>query len=195
MSAPTADAVRAFMRTRVRVLLANGDVHERTLSAFTPLDVLLLADPQGFELRVPRSDVRRISDAQYVCSECERKTNTRYAEDRCADCYRVWCMNQPVPSETCEVCGGGSAFYSPAAKYFACAQCHAKRGTLTGAGPEARLLQANARSFANCVGSDTDDTRHRWFRIKGKRYHCKNCPARRFNDPPFGTMWSENLSE
>ena len=180
MSAPTAEAVSAFVRMRVRVEVANGDVHERTLSALTPLDVLILADPQVFVVRVPRSDVHTIVDAQYACSECGRRTNTRYAEDRCADCYRVWCAQQSVPSETCEDCGSQGAVYSPKFKVWRCAQCHAKNASFMGSTVEMRVLT----DAAICRSDDKDSPRHDWKKMKSQ-YVCKLCKVKVFGKPAY----------
>jgi len=177
---PTPDEIRAFLRTRVRVELENGDVIERTLSAFTPGDVILLADPDGFEVSVQRVKVRAVVSAQYTCAECDRRTNTRYAFDRCADCYRVWCQKQPVPAELCDDCDTPGAVYSPKFKVWRCQQCHAKNASFMGSHIE--MLALSGPATADCRADDVESTRHDWVKVKSNSL-CRKCNIKVFNGP------------
>lgn len=185
----TQDEVRALVGTRVKVKF-GGEQKFLTLRAFTPKEVLILADQRGDELLLPFDDLKLLEDARIECRECGTLVNIVHGGEaqRCADCERGWAALQPTPREVCEGCGALGAFYSPRAKRFACAQCHAKQGTLTGIGAEARVLKMHE---SECKGTDTNDSLHRWFHIRGHRWHCKACGARRFNDPPLGTIYHE----
>lgn len=181
------DAVREFLRTRVLVTTQDGTQHERTLAAFSPKSILFLADTQGFEVQVPLAEVATITDARYTCAECGRMTNTRYSEDRCADCYRVWCANDDVPSEQCEEPDCTTrAFYSPGAKKFRCAHHHAKYKTLSGQGVEARVLGIHEQ--ADCRSDDVDSLRHEWRKVKSQ-WLCKKCKIKHFGQKPAGALF------
>lgn len=196
----TREDVSALIETRVRIKW-GGQPEVALLRAVTPSDIVILAGEGGIETFVPLADVKSVEDARHECKKCKDRVNrvfgrTEESAGLCATCTREWAATQPVPREICEKCGVEGAFYSPAAKYFACAQCHAKRGTLTGIGPEARVLQAREHQLdSECKGADTDDLRHRWWHIKGHRYHCKLCPARRFDEPPSGTLWTDHFAK
>lgn len=186
----TQDEVRAFTGQRVRVKFGGEEKFLRMI-ALTPNDTVILADARGHELLLPLDDLKTIEDARIKCRECGALVNVIHGGDaqRCADCERAFAATQPVPNEQCEEEGCDKrAFYSPAAKKFRCAQHHAKYNTLSGAFAESRVMQQEA---SECKGTDTADPRHRWFHIKGHRWHCKNCPARRYDDPPLGTIYRE----
>lgn len=184
------EEVRALVGTRVKVKF-GGELKFLTLRAFTPKEVLILADARGNELLLPYEDLKLLEDARIACKECGTLVNVVHGGDarRCADCERAYAATLPVPNEQCEEEGCDKrAFYSPKAKKFRCTQHHAKYDTLSGAFAESRVMQQDA---SECMGADTADERHRWFHIKGHRWHCKNCPARRFDDPPLGTIYRE----
>lgn len=187
----TREAVQEFVGYAVLVKTHDGEL-AGVMRSVTPRDELVLANHRGFPTFLPLAGVAAVEDARSTCGECGARVNNVFTGDdgtqRCASCERRYARTLPPPQEPCEECGTLGAFYSPRAKRFACAQCHAKQGALTGLGVEARVLAA---SQAACHGADTEDDRHRWYRIKGHRWHCKNCPARRFNDPPLGTIWRE----
>lgn len=179
------EAIRAKLRTRVRVTLEGGEALEGVLAAFSPADVLFVADPRGIERKVPLADVAAVDDARYTCSECGKQSNTTYDGDRCADCYRVWAAHDDAPQEICEEADCATrAFYSPGAKKFRCAFHHAQFNTLSGQGVEARVLEA---SVAECRSDDVNSLRHDWKKVKSQ-WLCKRCKIKHFGSTPAGAL-------
>lgn len=189
----TTDEARAHVGHAVLVDVRDGPVLYRVLTSITPHAELVLADERGHTTFVTLGDVLSVEDGRVPCHVCGALVNRVFLNEgdtaqRCATCSRAHARTLPPPKELCETCGVEGAFYSPRNKRFGCASCHAKADALTGLGVERRVLEA---AVAACKGADTEDARHRWVHIKGRRWHCKHCPARRFTDPQLGTIWRD----
>lgn len=155
------------------------------LRAVTPTDRLVVSSERGVETLIELSDAKSIEDARHKCSVCGALVNRIFGdpeEQRCADCERAYAARQPLPSEQCEEDPDCTerAFYSPLAKKFRCAQHHAKAGTLTGIGAEARVLHESRTAI--CRSDDIDSLRHDWKRSKSS-FHCRLCYVKVFTKP------------
>lgn len=189
-----ADALE-FRGMRVDVHLRDSTFTVNGVLRFvTPTDHVILAGPDGHETKLQLDVIRSIEDARFTCDRCgpdSRYNNvfeTRDDQPRtlCADHYRTWAAAQPPPIMECPTCeSGAQAFYSPRTKKYGCASCQGMGGGLTGLGVEARFL---AVQNAACRAQPADDPRHRWVHVRGSRYHCHLCEAKRFTEPPLGTL-------
>lgn len=182
------------MRVDVRLRDSAGPPLTGVLRFVTPTDHVILADPDGRETELPLDLVWSIADARFPCDRCGPDALYNYVfvtrddEPRtlCADHYREWASAQPAPIMICDRCtSGAQAFYSPRTKVFACAACQGMGKGLTGLGVEARFL---AVQNAACRAQPLDDERHRWMHVRGSRFHCTLCDAKRFTEPPLGTL-------
>jgi hypothetical protein len=200
----TRDDLAHLVGARVRVHLANVPdstaVVEGVLRFLPPPDRAVLADVvTGVETTFHLPRFVDVEDARLPCAACppgnSRNLHNNLFETRedpprrlCANHYRNWAQAQPAPITPCPDCDtGAQAFYSPGDKRFCCAQCHVKTGRMTGLSPEVQAMREQA---ADCRAQDLEDRRHRWFHVRGLRYHCKKCGAKRFTEPPQGTLAS-----
>jgi hypothetical protein len=195
--------LRSLLGCRVRVVTADSTpaAHDYVLR-FLPSKRAVFAQPgTGLEVAVDLVDIVCVEDARIECKRCHSRVNNTWnpylqhwlpedvppgtADTLCASCYRSFSYQMPAPIMECPECGKQPAFYSPRDKVFACAQCHGMRHSLTGLGVEERVMRT---ASADCKGADTDDPRHRWQNVKGHRYNCQKCFAKRFTDPDIRTL-------
>jgi len=178
-----ADEARSLVGVRVAWATAEGEQHS-LLRGVTPAGMAIFADDHsGQEQWVPVGDLNKIVEARHVCAGCGAQVNrVHQAGDDlcCAMCTRVWAAKQPRPLETCEGCGKLGAYYSPRAKRFACAQCHAEAGTNVGLHVEIRAREALARE--SCKGEDVHSLRHVWAQVRGK-WICTGCGTKTYDQP------------
>lgn len=175
---------------------AHGNVltHEAILRFLPPGEVVLADPASGRELRLPLSALSSVTDARRACAVCHTTPNNvfdprdrdpDYAGPRplCADDYRAWAYQQPPPLVPCPDCDSGDqAFFSPGDKRFCCVQCHQRTGSMLGSTVEFDAIRVQS---APCRSGDIDDPRHDWHHVRGHRYHCRSCHAKRFTDPPL----------
>jgi hypothetical protein len=180
------DEALALRGTRVRALFADsGEELVQVLRFVTPRGNLVFANQVGRQTVRPLEDCIWIEAAQHVCPSCGAHVNYVFPgrEDEtelCADCSRRRAAQLPPPTMVCEACGRDGAVRSPVTDAWRCMPCHAKHGTASGLAVERR---AAAALSADCHGADTEDPRHDWHKVNGKRYHCRACGARRFTEP------------
>lgn len=190
------DDLTPHVGNRVDVFLDGDPIRgiQRVLRFLPPDGTAVLADDDGREDRYPLESIVYVGDARRPCDRCgpdllyNNVFVTRDDPPRtlCADHYRTWAAAQPPPIMECPTCeSGAQAFYSPRTKKYGCASCQGMGGGLTGLGVEARFL---AVQNAACRAQPADDPRHRWVHVRGSRYHCHLCEAKRFTEPPLGTL-------
>lgn len=138
---------------------------------------LLLRGEGGRERAVTGTPVR----VELVCRTCDTPVAQKLYDGLCSDCERRRAATLPKPRETCEECGALGAYYSPAAKRFRCANCHARHRSNTGLFAEARTREAIAGDV--CKGQHIDDPRHQWVQVRGRRFHCRMCKSKTFEAP------------
>ena len=150
--------------------MITGEASYAILRAVTPMDMIILAGQGGRERIVELEALEVIKAAPVTCPDCQVQHQVDRESLRCADCERDWARAQPKPSETCEDCGGLGAFYSPRSRRFLDTACHVVAGSLTGNGPELRVMTREAP----CRTDDVDSERHDWRKAKSS-FLCRLC--------------------
>lgn len=146
--------------------------------SLTPKGMIVMAGYYGMERFFRPDEIESLNPDPIKCPKCRIEHQIWRESLRCVDCEREAGFRSSKPSETCETCGELGAFYSPRAKRFGCAQCHAKAGTLTGIGPEARVMM----QAAPCRSDDIHSERHEWKKLKTS-YVCAICKVRTHDKP------------
>ena len=183
----TRESVAGLVGRRVEVVW-GGDAYREFLQyrGMTPdgLSVYLADGNTGRESKhaISNGPMTAIIDAPLTCAQCGCETQRLFGPDTnfCADCEREWAARHASkPYMECEKdgCQNDNAFYSPKARRFLCPSCHANGRTLSGMGPEARVLEDVAhsrRKAAACRSDDIESYAHDWVQVKSKRV-CRLC--------------------
>jgi len=172
VSEQDAGSAKDLLYSLVRV----GNV-EGVLSGIKQDGTLFLRQDNGMQIEV-RGTPRQV---KMVCSTCRSIALQKLYDGLCADCERTRAKALPKPRETCEECGALGAYYSPAAKKFRCANCHARHLSNSGYFAESRAREALAAY--SCSGQEVDDPRHQWVHMRGTRFHCRICKSKTFQKP------------
>lgn len=114
------------------------------------------------------------------CARCGAGNLQKLYDGLCAGCYRAdaHAANTPTPRSPCDRCGHVPAFRNLAHRRneLLCARCHEADGV------PLRLRRGDAAALlAPCAFLDLDDPAHRWAHLRGTRFGCAGCGAKRFD--------------
>lgn len=118
------------------------------------------------------------TECHFVCITCKKGCRVVYGA-QCADCVRQNARRSSRQPTPCDKCGGGPAYRNPALRRneILCSACHEMDGQHV-ALPSVVVDQLE---LSPCATDDINSPTHRWLRVKGQRYRCRNvgCQADR----------------